>query len=179
MTAEFWVKNLAAWWIQAGAITAAAALSIRMMPIPSLRAAMAFLQALLGACLLLPALEPWRVAVESGISTHALSRLRTFTSSAVPSSASEALLAAVFIRAIARLAWIIIGYARLCWYRSHALPLEVEPDPSLPGVRAQVHLSCQTFGPSPSASVALPCGCQHLGRTSTLRAGTKFSVMSF
>jgi D-alanyl-D-alanine endopeptidase (penicillin-binding protein 7) len=148
MTAEFWVKNLAAWWIQAGAITAAAALLLRMMPIPSPRIALVFLQVLLGASLLLPALEPWRVAaVESGISTHALSRLRISTSGAVPSSASEALLAAVVIGAVARLVWIIIGYARLCWYRSHAVLLEIVPDPSVPGVRAQVYLSCQTSGP--------------------------------
>jgi len=68
MNSSAWLSNLAAWWLQTGTVTAMAAMLLRATPVRSPRAMLAYLQALLSLCLVLPALEPWRVASAAGLS---------------------------------------------------------------------------------------------------------------
>jgi TonB family protein len=140
MSAEVWVANLAAGWMQIGIITTVAALLLRLMPARSPKAALAYLQALLGACLLLPVVEPWRaVAVTKGISEGAVSVLRFSAPSAVPISGSKVLLAVLVAGITARLIWLAIGYAKLWRFRHQASPLESE--------HAGVYISADVSGP--------------------------------
>ena len=87
MNSSAWLSNLAAWWLQTGTVTAMAAMLLRATPVRSPRAMLAYLQALLSLCLVLPALEPWRVAsAASPAATSAVSTLRVSALSGVPVS---------------------------------------------------------------------------------------------
>jgi beta-lactamase regulating signal transducer with metallopeptidase domain len=148
MTADVWLANLVACWIQIGVITALAVLMQRTIPTRSPGTALAYLQTLLGASLLLPAVEPWRAApVTTGISAGAVSVFRVSTPGAIPMSASKVLLAMLAAGAAARLIWLVAGYAKLRGYRQQASPLEIDPLHSALGARAQVFLSSGVSGP--------------------------------
>jgi TonB family protein len=140
MTADTWVADLVAGWLQIGIITAVAALLLRLMPVRSPKTVLAYLQALLGVCLLLPAVEPWRAApVTTRISASAASILRISTPSAAPVSASNVLLALIAAGIAARLIWLVIGYAKLRGYRHQASSVENE--------HAAVYVSADVSGP--------------------------------
>jgi TonB family protein len=135
-----WVADLVAGWLQISIIAAVAALLLRLMPVRSPKTALAYLQALLGTCLLLPAVEPWRAApVTTRISASAASILRISTPSAAPISASNVLLALLAAGIAARLIWLVIGYAKLWEFRRQASPLESE--------HAEVYVSPDVSGP--------------------------------
>lgn len=154
MKSELWFANLAAWWLQTGIITMLAALLLRTMRPGSPRVTLGYLQALLGVCLLLPVLEPWRSApVTAWISGGAVSTMHATTLGADPISVSSVMLVLVAVGTGVRLIWLAIGQLRLCWYRCDAWPLRVEitgPEQTL-GVRADVKISSEisvpvTFG---------------------------------
>ena len=178
MNSDLWLANLVAWWLQAGVITTLAALLLRMMRVGSPRAMLVYLQALLGACLLLPLLEPWRsAAVASRISARVASTLRATTVGDVPISVSSVVLALLAAGAGGRLIWLAIGYWRLCRYRRDAWPLGVDvaaPQERL-GVRGEVRISSEisvpvTFGVRRS-TVLLParwCELDPASRTAIL-----------
>ena len=58
MNAALWAANLAVYSLQAGIITVLAAVLLRALRVRSTQGTLVYLQALLGACLLLPAVEP-------------------------------------------------------------------------------------------------------------------------
>ena len=154
MNSDLWLANLVAWWLQAGVITTLAALLLRMMRVGSPRAMLVYLQALLGACLLLPLLEPWRsAAVASRISARVASTLRATTMGAVPISVSSIVLVLLVTGAGVRLIWLGIGYCRLCRYRRDAWRpgVEVAAQQERLGVLAEVRICSEisvpvTFG---------------------------------
>ncbi len=148
MSADVWLANFVACWLQAAVITTAAALLLRILPVRSPSIALAYLQALLCVCMLLPAVEPWRAApVTTGISAAAVSVFRVSTPRAVPISASKVLFALLALGAAARLIWLVAGYAKLRGYRSRATPLAIEPLPIARGARAAVYVSPEVSGP--------------------------------
>ena len=145
MTAEVWLADLVSCWVQIGVITTVAALLLRMRPMRSPGTALAYLQALLGVCLLLPAVEPWRVAPAStGFSERAVSVLHVSTTGAEPFSAAKLLLAVLAVGIGAGLIWLFIGYARLRGYRRLARRYATE---ALPGALAEVYISSEVSGP--------------------------------
>src|SRR5579872_7178048 len=154
MKPDLWLANLVAWWLQAGVITVLAAMLLRTMRLGCPRATLGYLQALLGVCLLLPVLEPWRSApVASRISRSAASSFRATTPGAVPISVASAVLVLLVAGAGVRLIWLAIGYWRLCRYRRDARPLgaEIAAAQERLGVRAEVRICSQisvpvTFG---------------------------------
>jgi TonB family protein len=148
MTAEVWLADLVAGWVQIGVITTVAALLLRMMPARSPGTGLAYLQTLLGVCLLLPAVEPWRASrVTTGISARAVSVFRASTPGAVPFPASKVLLALLAAGIAARLMWLVVGYAKLRGFRHRATPLAIEPLPIARGAHAEVYVSREVSGP--------------------------------
>ena len=67
MSAAYWLQNLAAWSAQAAALIAAGGLAASVFRLRVPRIKLAYWQALLAICLLLPAVEPWRSAADSNI----------------------------------------------------------------------------------------------------------------
>jgi len=148
MTAEVWLADLVACWMQIGVITTVAALLLRIMPVHSPGTALPYLQALLGVCLLLPAVEPWRaVPVTSGISAAAVSVFRVSAPGATAIPLSKVLLAVLATGIAARLIWLVIGYKKLDGYRRRATPLEIEPLRNALAPHAQAFLSSEVAGP--------------------------------
>ena len=154
MSSDLWFANLVAWWMQAGVITAVAALLLRAAPVRSPRAVLMYLQALLGLCLLLPVLEPWRSAtVTSRISAVAVSNLRVPTLGAVAISLSTVMLVLLTTGVAVRLIWLAAGCWELRRYRRNARPpgAEIAPLQEKLGVRAELGISSEisvpvTFG---------------------------------
>jgi TonB family protein len=145
MTAELWLADVVSCWVQIGVITMVAALLLRRMPMRSAGTALAYLQGLLGVCLLLPAVEPWRAArLSTGISIRSVSVLHVSTTGAVPFSAAKVLLAVLAAGIGVRLIWLVIGYARLRGYRRLARPYVTE---ALAGAPAEVYISSEVSGP--------------------------------
>ena len=154
MNSAVWLADVVAWWLQAGVITMLAALLLRTIRPHSPRAILAYLQALLSICLLLPVLEPWRSAsVASRISAHVAATLHANTVGAIRFSVPSVVLVLLIAGAGVRLIWLRIGYRRLCRHRRDAWPLGVEvaaPQESL-GARAELRISSEisvpvTFG---------------------------------
>ncbi len=140
MNADVWLANLVACWLQVAVITIAAALLLRMLPPRSPSTALAYMQMLLGTCLLLPAVEPWRAAaVTKGISAGAVSVFHISATDAAPIPASNVLLAVLAAGITARLIWLVIGYVKLWGFRHQASPLENE--------HAEVYISADVSGP--------------------------------
>lgn len=127
MNSSLWLTNLAAWWLQTGVIAAMAALLLRAMPVRSPRAIGAYLQALLGLCLLLPIIEPWRAASAASLATtSAASSLRVSTPSPVLISFPSAVLLVLTVGIAVRFVWLALGYWRLRRYRRDAWPVDTE-----------------------------------------------------
>ena len=150
MTSELWLANLAAWWLQTGVTATLAALLLRTRPARPPRAALAYLQALLGMCLLLPLIEPWRAAaVTSRISARAVSTFRASTPGSVSVSMAALVLALLAVGIAVRLMWLILGYLRLRHYRDHGSRPgeEIASLKETLGVRAEVYVSREVSGP--------------------------------
>jgi TonB family protein len=150
MNSSVWLANLEAWWLQAGVITALAAVLLRMMPVRAPGAVLLYLQALLGVCLLLPVLEPWRAAAAvSRIYVGASSTLRVSGLATVPVSTQTLVWVLLGAGMAFRLIWLGLGYWRLCRYRRDAWPAgpEIAALQKTLGVRAEVSVSGEISGP--------------------------------
>ncbi|HLM98415.1 MAG TPA: M56 family metallopeptidase [Bryobacteraceae bacterium] len=150
MTSDLWFANLVAWWLQAGVMAAVTALLLRAIPVRSPRAVMAYLQALLVVCLLLPVLEPWRSAsVTSRISAGVASTLHVSTLGAVPVSISRVMLVLLAAGVAVRLIWLAMGCWKLRRYRFEAWSVgeEIAPLQKKLGVRAEVGVSSEILVP--------------------------------
>ena len=150
MNSGVWLNNLAAWWLQTGIVTAMAAVLLRTMPVRSPRAMLAYLQALLSLCLVLPALEPWRVASDAPLAaTSAVSTLRISTLSGVPISFPSAVLVLLGAGIAVRLMWLTVGYWRLRRYRRDASLVHAEAAALREklGVKAEMWVSSEISTP--------------------------------
>ena len=150
MTSDLWLANLAAWWAQTGVMIMLAALLLRMLPARSPRVALAYLQALLGACLLLPLIEPWRAAAAGArISQGAVSAVRVSAKGAVPVSIPRLILVFLAAGIVVRLTWLALGYLRLYGYRRHARSVDtaIASLQETIASRAEVYVSREVSGP--------------------------------
>ncbi len=128
MTASLIWNNLLVYSLQLGLLVGLAAFvpSLLRLRIPAGR--LAYLQILLGACLLLPVLQPWRQAAAGGSV-----EITTSLGVARESAASAAwripwvpvALALVAAGIVIRLAWLGIGMLRLRRLHRHATPLSL------------------------------------------------------
>ena len=62
MTADIWLRNLAAFAAQAGVLVLAGGLLARAFQVDEPRASLAYWRTLLLACLVLPLCQPWKTA---------------------------------------------------------------------------------------------------------------------
>jgi TonB family protein len=142
---NLWFANAVAYWLQVAVISMAAALGARIARLRSPEGALACWQALLGAFVLLPLLEPWSAgqAAVTGFSfAAAATRVPSLGPAYIP---LVPLLGATAVAGIAaRLMWLAMGYWRLCRWRREATPLSAH-HPALEPLRAVVHSPAEVY----------------------------------
>jgi len=138
-------SNILAYSLQVGLLVAVAAFVPALVRMRAAGARLLYWQLLLAACLLLPWLRPWhREVIAANVSVTTV-----VTSIAAPAPApvrvhispGELLLYLLAAGAVARLAWLAVGFWRLRRYRRRAVPLENV------GVWAEVLLSAEISSP--------------------------------
>jgi bla regulator protein blaR1 len=162
MTASMWLRNLAAFGMQAGILILAGAVLARVFRIQTPRAALAYWRTQLLACVLLPFCQPWQTMAVAPIERGALSTPGNGLSAlaVVPQTASvswwpsiEALILLVVVAGIAaRALWLAIGALALGRIRREASPLDPLPDTikraqERVGARAGMFVSHRVAGP--------------------------------
>jgi TonB family protein len=121
-------SNLVAYSLQIGLLVGVAALAPAALRLRSPRARLAYWHLLLVACLLLPAIRPWRrqVLVENVTFTSRVIALAPSDSPAPRSySPAEIALAVILAGAAARLAWLATGFWKLGRYRRRSQPFRM------------------------------------------------------
>ena len=163
MTTALWLRNLAAFAIQAGVLVLGAALLARLFHIRAPRASLAYWRALLVVCLLLPFCQPWRLVtappeqpvvvatiadepIAIGNDSHAESP------SGAPISPQAAVLIVLVGGMAARGVWLLMGAWMLGRIRREATPLEPLPEAiaeaqARVGVNAAMFVSSRIAGP--------------------------------
>ncbi len=139
MSAAHWLGNLAAWSAQATVLIAAGGLGAWAFRLRVPRIRVAYWQALLAICLLLPAVEPWRRAADSDIQ-FTMPAARPVTHRGAPSYPlpwRQALLFVLASGCAARGLWLAIGLGRLRRWRLDARVFSPLP-PRLDRLRAAV-----------------------------------------
>src|SRR5437588_8269636 len=125
MSSELIWNNLVAYSLQIGLLVGLAAFVPALLRLRLPGAKLAYWHILLAACLLLPALRPWKRAVVSGdvqVTTTilAVAPATAKTSREIPTSQIALLL--LIAGAGGRLAWLALGLWRLRRYRRHSRP---------------------------------------------------------
>jgi TonB family protein len=122
MSAAHWLGNLAAWSAQAAAIIAAGGITAWVFQVRVPRIRLAYWQALLALCLLLPVVEPWRSPADAHVeftTTEARpvqpDRVRTHFP-----PWRQALLLVLASGCAARGLWLAVGFAKLRRWRRDA-----------------------------------------------------------
>lgn len=129
MDAARWVDNLAAWSAQAALLIAVAGGAAWMFRLRLPRMRLAYWQILLAACLLLPAVEPWRPVADGHIE-FALGTVRTATPRHAPAPSlpwRQALLMVLAAGCAARALWLTAGFVRLRRWRRNSRPFPLAP----------------------------------------------------
>lgn len=177
MSAELLAGNIAAHWLQAGAVAASALMALRVLHLNEPRARLAALQGTLVAILLLPAVQPWRPdePIPSVTAIAATTDVMTGTPEAVASTSAGATsaLAPAFVAVVLvvagvvfRLLWLLAGVARLARAGVNApggstpeaaVPLEAELGVSARYIQQTGSRGPWTFG-FLHPTIALPAG---------------------
>jgi TonB family protein len=158
MSASTLLANLVAYSFQITFLVTAGTLVLLLLRLRHPGALLLYWQLLLGACLLLPAIEPWQKPVSrdfltlAGRTTRVESRLGPLSAGPKRFLTSKFLADAVAIGAGLRLLWLTLGLLRLGQYRRQArslnpLPLAVEEMQEKIDVHAQVCLSAELHSP--------------------------------
>jgi TonB family protein len=154
MNAANWLTNLAAWSAQAAVLVAAGSAAAWAFRLRAPRIRLAYWQALLAICLLLPAVEPWRRAEDANIefTTTAASPVPPRRAPARSLPWREALLFVLASGCAARALWLAAGFGKLRRWRRDALvfsPLPPRLDLLRAAVapRAEFRLSSSLSGP--------------------------------
>ena len=167
MNLSLWLDNLSAYSFQIAVLVAAGTLLQYLLRVRMPAILLRYWQVLLIACLLLPALQPWRKIVvgSARMVAGAVSPITTIVgqqnvrSTPFPTYSAVALVLAVGIAL--RLLWLLVGLLRLSYYRRNSrllagLPEAVEEMRVRLGVRPEIYISAEisapvTFGSGRSA----------------------------
>jgi beta-lactamase regulating signal transducer with metallopeptidase domain len=122
MSPAHWLANLAAWSAQTAALIAAGSLAAYAFRVRVPRVRLAYWQALLAMCLLLPAVEPWRRPADSNIefSTAPTRPVSPDNRPAQHLPWRQALLLVLAAGCAARAAWLAVGFGKLRRWRRDA-----------------------------------------------------------
>jgi len=139
VSAAHWLGNLAAWSAQAAVLIAAGGLAAWAFRLRVPRIRLAYWQALLAICLLLPAVEPWRRAADSDIQFTTSAALPVPSHGAPPYSPPwrQAVLLVLASGCAARGFWLATGFGKLRRWRQDAQVFSPLP-PRLDRLRAAV-----------------------------------------
>jgi TonB family protein len=154
MNLSWWLHNLAAYSLQIALLVMVGSL---LPPVLRLRMPAALLlhwQGLLGICLLLPAIQPWKQTFTNAVADVSIA-VRPVSISGSKTAAFpifEAVALAIAIGAAARLAFLAAGFWRLRRYRRNARPLREIPASvrqmqALAGARADMCVSAEVHSP--------------------------------
>lgn len=154
MSAAQWLGNLAAWSAQTAALIAAGSLAAWAFHLRVPRIRLAYWQALLAVCLLLPAVEPWRRAADSYIEIT-MTAARPVRPEPAPAHSLPWLPALLFVLAsgsAARVVWLAVGFGKLRRWRRDApvfspLPAHLDRLRAEVAPRAEFRLSPALSGP--------------------------------
>ncbi len=132
MSTELWLENLAAYGLQVAALVLAGGALPLLARLRHPHVLLRYWQALLLACLLLPALQPWQHAriLEPAVALGPVELVQPGRPVAPPPVSfpwRQTLLAGLAAGCVLRLAWIAVGLCRLQLYRRRARPLEPLP----------------------------------------------------
>ena len=147
MNAVLMWDNLVRYSLQIGVLVGLAALVPAALRMRMPAARLVYWHCLLAACLLLPALRPWKEQTVAGtveVSTTVLAVGPAAPNAPWRPSPAQAALLVLAAGALARLWWLGIGLVRLGCYRRHARPLEPVPSWS---VEAGLYLSGEVSSP--------------------------------
>lgn len=127
-----WLADLAAYSFQVAVIVIVGSLLpvVLRLRVPNVR--LIYWQALLGACLLLPLLEPWRALMPLASDTGQVSISMgpaAAVSSRWPISLADSVAIGLLAGILLRAAWILLGLRRLRRIRTQAKPLLTIPEP--------------------------------------------------
>ena len=126
MNASLFGANLLAYTLQIGLLVAIAALvpALVRLRVPGLR--LAYWQVLLAACLVLPAVRPWRqevLTLTTPIETPALASVPLQPPGPAPIPYTKIAFALLVCGLLVRLLWLVAGFVRLYRLRRHSLAL--------------------------------------------------------
>jgi TonB family protein len=128
-----WLGNLGAYSLQLLVLVGVAGVLPVALRLRLPRALLTYWQLTLAACLLLPALEPWRHEQVASVTSAAPVVVVTGAHPAAPAPrpfpARQAVAVTLAAGFAARLLWLAIGLGRLGAYRRRARPLETLPEP--------------------------------------------------
>jgi len=166
MTLNQWLANLGAWSAQVAALVVMAAVAAAGLRLTLPRARLALWQGLLALCLALPFVQPWlpapvtSIAIVGGTDPVGVPSAPTSTSPPVAAQpperpafpAGQAVAAVLVLGALARLAWLGLGFARLARLRRAAelldpLSASIDRAVGLSGADATLALSDGIDGP--------------------------------
>jgi len=139
VSAAYWLGNLAAWSAQAAALIVAGGLAALAFRVRAPRVRLAYWQALLVLCLLLPAVEPWRRAADSSVEFTTMAARPVpprHPSSSLPPW-RQALLFVLACGCAGRAVWLAVGFVKLRRWRRDAWTFAPLP-PRLDRLRAAV-----------------------------------------
>ena len=145
ISAPLWFTNLLAWSVQAALLVAVAALLRGAFRLRQPRVLLGYWTALLAACLLLPALQPWRMlpqpspgaavtlrtgttAMPSARLAHALVATAAQASKHWPFTLYQAVALTLLAGIVVRLTSFGLGILRLRGFRRHSRPLAPLPE---------------------------------------------------
>ncbi len=122
-----WLRDLAAYSLQVAAVVLAGSLLPLLLRLRLPRARLAYWQALLGVCLLLPVIQPWHPdlprADDAGLTGHAGITLGPALIASAGWSLAETVLLILAAGVLLRISWVVLGMRRLRTYRRQAHPL--------------------------------------------------------
>ncbi len=154
MNSFYWLGNLAAWSTQAAILVAVGGAAAWMFRLRAPRVRLAYAQALLAICLLLPAVEPWRAVgdVQIDFTTRAV---RPYSPDRAPARSlpwRQALLIVLAAGCAARAAWLAVGFGKLHRWRHNSrlfapLPAHLECVRAAVAPAAEFLLSSSISGP--------------------------------
>jgi bla regulator protein blaR1 len=132
MNAPLWFSNLAAYWLQVGALVLAASVLAAVSRLAAPRLLHAYWRGVLAACLVLPLVQPWRPLETGAVTLIGLTPQGLGAPAAAPRwawfQAAPWILVVLIAGAVLRFAWLALGFAQLRRFRRAALPFVKLPD---------------------------------------------------
>jgi TonB family protein len=155
MSLSLWANNLAAYALQITLLVIAGALLPLIFRLRVPGAKLLYWQLLLAGCLLMPAVQPWKVSVEDSsvrISQQAVLLDDTAHRNSPRIPLTETIVTVLGAGVAARLAWLMLGFWRLRRYRGHSsllwpVPAAVADMQRRIGVYPEVYISQDIPGP--------------------------------